>query len=577
MGSNRWLGVCVFLALSLGGPRPTRAAWPLGPDPNQAYKPGIADGDEYQPQVRPDAERGWCLAWNQLYYTAGIRVQRLDRFGVPQWGANGRLLTSWDPLLGDGPKVRDMRPFADGHMLVATANGDNRSLGLWCVDSLGQSCWGPLPVPVSDSASLAVHIWPVSPSDGWLLWWVFTSTGGFLRARRVGTGDPTTWGPVLTLTTERPRAGVHLLPGSDAIEDGDEAIYLPWAEGSSMIGPRLQKLTAGGSTPWGDSGVPVSSLSSTSLSFPSVAPDGAGGAFVAVTTDFSTHYDVRVQRIRANGQRAFGIDGLQVPAHGFQSLGIATSVPAAPGTANVIATDRAVNGGCFATIDTSGIWSPANGGTPLTNPANSTTDIYPALTTGDGGFVTIWSRWKGYETIVLEAQRIDAHGARCWSDSGVALMRFQYPAMVPVSYEIPRAALGARGDLVALRLVRDDTQSPPRPSKAYVNHVFENGAFVDPTADVAGHTPLSFSFSSLVPNPCRDHLQLQWSCPETGRTRIELFDVSGRAVDALFDGVVDAGAHAYDAHLATTLRTGMYFVRLTWRDWRIARRVVLTR
>src|SRR5262245_62112902 len=182
-----WVLLPAILGLLAG--RETHAAWPVGPNLDQAYKPGIVDGDERQPVLCADGDRGWCLAWNQDFYTFAIRVQRLDRFGNLLWGANGHVVTSW--TLGETSQaLAAMRPFDDGQLLLATGSGASQQLGLYCVDPQGNSVWGSQPVPVSDSASSVVRIWPVSPSSGWLLWWINTPTGGFWRARLVNTGDP---------------------------------------------------------------------------------------------------------------------------------------------------------------------------------------------------------------------------------------------------------------------------------------------------------------------------------------------------------------------------------------------------
>lgn len=63
------------------------------------------------------------------------------------------------------------------------------------------------------------------------------------------------------------------------------------------------------------------------------------------------------------------------------------------------------------------------------------------------------------------------------------------------------------------------------------------------------------------PNPFRGETEIRYSLPETGPVRLEVFDVSGRRVAILVDGIREAGVHAV-RWTSGGAPPGVYFTRL---------------
>lgn len=82
-----------------------------------------------------------------------------------------------------------------------------------------------------------------------------------------------------------------------------------------------------------------------------------------------------------------------------------------------------------------------------------------------------------------------------------------------------------------------------------------------------------------LPNPVSLEAVLQFSVPVRTRTRLVLFDLSGRVVRTLEDAVLDAGVYErrWDArdHRGERARAGLYFVTLDLGARRLTRRLVL--
>lgn len=74
--------------------------------------------------------------------------------------------------------------------------------------------------------------------------------------------------------------------------------------------------------------------------------------------------------------------------------------------------------------------------------------------------------------------------------------------------------------------------------------------------------PESFQIESAWPNPFQDQVTVQWSQPETESVRIDVFDVQGRRVATLHEGMLAAGIHdvTWDASTAVA---GAYWIRMT--------------
>ncbi len=80
----------------------------------------------------------------------------------------------------------------------------------------------------------------------------------------------------------------------------------------------------------------------------------------------------------------------------------------------------------------------------------------------------------------------------------------------------------------------------------------------------------AFEWRGPAPSPFRDATAVAFALPRAARVRVEVFDVSGRRVDTLVDGMLSAGRHeaAWDGRDATGRRTasGVYFLRLVAED-----------
>jgi hypothetical protein len=74
--------------------------------------------------------------------------------------------------------------------------------------------------------------------------------------------------------------------------------------------------------------------------------------------------------------------------------------------------------------------------------------------------------------------------------------------------------------------------------------------------------PLKFALHQNFPNPFNPVTTIQYSVPATGHVRLSVYDMLGREVSVLVNGIVSAGDHS-ETFTASHLASGMYLYRLS--------------
>lgn len=78
------------------------------------------------------------------------------------------------------------------------------------------------------------------------------------------------------------------------------------------------------------------------------------------------------------------------------------------------------------------------------------------------------------------------------------------------------------------------------------------------------------------PNPFDESTMVQYRLPDSGPVKLELFDVRGRLVRTLVNGIQEAGDHQVSLR-GDDLATGTYFYRLRWNGQQVSRRCSVLR
>jgi hypothetical protein len=277
-------------------------------------------------RVAPDGAGGVVVAW-QHDMAGGIRVQRLNHAGTQLWDSAGVVLstTGQFPSLSAHP---------GGGFVVAW----HESTGIYvqCVSAAGMPQWTPGPVRIGTTGEQPV-VRATSSAGTFVMWrnstgdarignvndsgiptapglngvslganaslagdmalvasglgsviavWPDDQIPQRILAQKIGPGFP--WGTTPTVVA----APAQLLNAYlDADADGSGGAIVAWRSSVPNVQIRTQQIDTNGTASWTsggevlvDSSVVGGDTSSWSLNFrPSIAPDDAGGAFVAWT------------------------------------------------------------------------------------------------------------------------------------------------------------------------------------------------------------------------------------------------------------------------------------------------------
>jgi hypothetical protein len=89
-----------------------------------------------------------------------------------------------------------------------------------------------------------------------------------------------------------------------------------------------------------------------------------------------------------------------------------------------------------------------------------------------------------------------------------------------------------------------------------------------------GHNPTSYGLASPFPNPFNAQVTIRFDVPVIGEMQMAVYNVLGRKVAMLVNGIMEAGSHriTWDA---TEIPSGIYFVRMEAGEFVQTRKVVL--
>ena len=94
--------------------------------------------------------------------------------------------------------------------------------------------------------------------------------------------------------------------------------------------------------------------------------------------------------------------------------------------------------------------------------------------------------------------------------------------------------------------------------------------------EVIASAPHAFAVQGVYPNPFNPTTTLSFTLPEAGPVKLTIYDVNGRAVTQLVNGMRDAGAHevTFDG---SGLASGIYLYTLTAGSHSVAGKMMLVK
>ena len=92
--------------------------------------------------------------------------------------------------------------------------------------------------------------------------------------------------------------------------------------------------------------------------------------------------------------------------------------------------------------------------------------------------------------------------------------------------------------------------------------------------DVNVYDAMSYSISSIYPNPFNPETTIEYVIPKDEMVSVSIYDLQGRMVTSLSNGVQSAGYHSITWN-ASEMPTGLYFVKLVAGSYRETQKIML--
>ncbi len=372
----------------------------------------------------------------------------------------------------------------------------------------------------------------------------------------------------------------------DAVADGSGGAIVVWAPG------RAQRVSSGGALPWGPSGAEISS----EFDQPRAAPDGVGGVIVVVQSIGSDDQpDLVAVRLDASGVR---------PAGWSSSGGVSICAALRAQTEHAVVSDGA-GGAIVAWRDARSFttsrtdiyaqrvrWNGSIGdGWPVNGVALCTAaghQLAPGLAgDGAGGAIVAWQDRRSSPLCVTGACGDDVYATRV-SGAGQPDPAFpvdgQSAGVAPGNQVSPSIARTGAGAAVVTWL--DGRIYPDCIPWCTVGVYAQRVLFNAPplTGVPTDADPAWFALTGPEPNPAtagsRVAFQIRTGIAWTGRDlRLDVFDLGGRRIRTLFDGIAGPGDRAVTWDLTSDrgerIRPGFYLARLRAGGQELTRSIIV--
>ncbi|MFN8587182.1 MAG: T9SS type A sorting domain-containing protein [Candidatus Eisenbacteria bacterium] len=386
-------------------------------------------------QVVPDGSGGTIMVWaDNRTLTNDIYAQRVSAAGVPLWTANGLAVCSFTGNQSQPKVVSD----GAGGAIICWSDNRNATTDIYAqrINGNGLSLWTSQGISVCNATGVQdQYAITTDAAGGALLAWRDARGGtGDIYVQRLSSGGTALWGANGLVICAAP--DMQQLPA--ICEDGAGGCYVSWTDSRSLASNAtdiyLQHLNSAGTSLYTANGWDITNRALDQFGS-AVCHDGVGGVLVAWSENSGgSNYDIFAQHVLANsGSLAFPSDVPVCTAAGSETF--PTIVPDGSGGAFLTWSDYRSE--AFFT-DAYVARMTANGILPWT--ANgvgiSTTTFSQALTSlvadGAGGVVVTWcdQHNTGGVDYDVYVQRLNSAGTSVWTTGGV-------PVITAVSDQVP--------------------------------------------------------------------------------------------------------------------------------------------
>ena len=483
-----------------------------------------------------------------------VYAQRLDAFGDAQWQSGGVVVC--DTVNGQmNPRAVSCGGSDAIIVWQDSRNGVHYDIYAQRLDGSGNAQWGKNGVAVCGAAGAQQRPRLVSDGVGGaiIVWEDYRSGSSYdVYAQRVDGSGNMQWAPdgVPVCTVAGDDRYPELTPDAS---HGATVVWQDYRSGTSYD-IYAQRIDGSGGAVWTPNGIAVCALAYGQI-LAQITPDGVGGAIVAWQDYRNTaNNDLYAQRLNALGVPQWTTDGVPISTAADHQAECRICADGAGGA--IVAWQDRRTGGVYdiyaQRVDASGttLWT-ANGAAVC---QATNTQRYCQLTPdGAGGATIAWEDYRTGTSYDIYAQHVSATGTTSWTPDGVAVCAATLDqGNVQVASEGTAGALFVWSDA---RVVGRDV---------YAQRLNGSGQIVS----VAPFAPelKACTLSQNAPNPFNPTTKIVFSLHDAALVRLCVYDIAGRPVRVLKEGVFDAGRYeaVWDGNDSSGDRvaSGVYFCRL---------------
>ena len=531
-----------------------------------------ATGNQYGPVSTSDDEGGVIVTWYDYRSgTTDVYAQRANASGAVQWALGGEALckatgSQGSPKItsdGAGGAIVTWHDDRSGFSEVYAQRVDASGAVQWTADGVAicTSAGMPgYPAITSDGAGGAIVTWHDERS-GWMKYDIY--------AQRVDASGVVQWAA----------NGVALSRAFDSqfnpaiTSDGAGGAIVTWEDfrNGSNHDIYARRVDASGAVQWAPNGVALCAAAGDQRNA-AITSDDAGGAVVTWNDMRSGNYDIYVQRVDTSGDVKWATNGVALCTATGDGFGPVIMPDGESGA--IVAWQDSRSGGnsdIYAQmVNASGGVEWASDGVALCTATGD--QAGPTMTSdGAGGAIVTWVDHRSgadESSTDIYARRVSASGVVQWAPDGVALCTAtggQHGASI--------ASDGADGALVTW----DDGRSSN--VDIYAQRIDGNGHLID-VGQREARVPASL-LEQNVPNPFNPVTAIRFAVAEPGTVRLVVYDVGGRPVRVLVEGVRQASWHeaTWDGRddSGQAVASGVYVYQLERPGYTESKKMVLLR
>ena len=363
------------------------------------------NGDQIEVQACPDGAGGAIIVWRDHRYgsASDIWTQRIDSSGNNVWTANGIAIctesyTQMSPIIVPDRSGGAIITWIDNRNLLIT-DGDIYGQR---VDASGQVLWAGNGVPISTLEYDQDELYMINDDSGGAFVAYHCIESERIRALQINGNGEVLWEHLLCIAQNYKR---H----PKLLRDGTGGVIIVWQDYRNewITDIYAQRVDASGSIVWATDGVGIC-VSDAYNYWPTIAGAGDGKAIIAWHDNRNDDYDIYAQCIdlitgalqwSGNGVPVGTVPGDQwyCRAESIDDGGIVIGWnDGRNGDSDIYAQKVTVDGAC--------VWQ--DNGLPISAIAGTDEQELEMCNDGVGGFVFVWSDWRGTYPPDVYAQRL---------------------------------------------------------------------------------------------------------------------------------------------------------------------------